>query len=419
MRKSGGAVILMQLNLTKENNMDLLNNIKYFVGSKDTIINMSSIAALQPFNDKVINFLNLLSKIIITSKAAKEYPDIVTLGFWMRKSAVLKLKERIVLNDDNISVGRGIAFHVAPANVPVNYMYSLVIGLLTGNANIVRMPTKDFPQVSIINKAVNEALNEYPEIKKYICIIRYERNNSINDLLSYIADTRIIWGGDNTISELRKSSLQPRATEITFADRYSIAVIDSDKYMCCENKQRIAEEFYNDTFLTDQNACTSPRLIVWLGNQKKEAKEIFWEEEHKLVKKKYNFQPIMAINKLTTSYIAAINKAGTKIEKHKDNLIIRVNICDLDKSIMDIKDNSGYFYEYECDNIMDLYEICNDKRCQTMGLLGEINLVMPLLLSGIKGIDRVVPIGKTMDFDVIWDGVNLYERLTRTIAINI
>lgn len=44
---------------------------------------------------------------------------------------------------------------------------------------------------------------------------------------------------------------------------------------------------------------------------------------------------------------------------------------------------------------------------------------MPLLTAGINGVDRVVPIGKTMDFDFIWDGYNLSERMTRIISINI
>jgi len=41
-----------------------------------------------------------------------------------------------------------------------------------------------------------------------------------------------------------------------------------------------------------------------------------------------------------------------------------------------------------------------------------------LVLSGIHGVDRIVPIGHTMDFDLVWDGYNLVERLTRNIQLN-
>ena len=84
---------------------------------------------------------------------------------------------------------------------------------------------------------------------------------------------------------------------------------------------------------------------------------------------------------------------------------------------MDYQDNSGYFYEYDCIDIMDLVPICNDKRCQTIAYIGNKEVILPLIWSGVRGIDRVVPIGKTMDFDLIWDGYNLPALLTRVIAI--
>ena len=39
-----------------------------------------------------------------------------------------------------------------------------------------------------------------------------------------------------------------------------------------------------------------------------------------------------------------------------------------------------------------------------------------LLESGIKGIDRIVPVGQTMDFDLIWDGYDLSRDLTRVVT---
>ncbi len=86
--------------------------------------------------------------------------------------------------------------------------------------------------------------------------------------------------------------------------------------------------------------------------------------------------------------------------------------------LMDYRDNSGYFYEYNCAKIMDLFGLCNDKRCQTISYIGDSEMLMPLVRAGAKGIDRIVPVGKTMDFDLIWDGYDLTERLTRIIELN-
>lgn len=61
-------------------------------------------------------------------------------------------------------------------------------------------------------------------------------------------------------------------------------------------------------------------------------------------------------------------------------------------------------------------DFCNNTHCQTIGLLGDKAIVEPLIRSGIRGVDRVVPIGRTMDFDLMWDGYDLVERFTREIS---
>ena len=407
----------MRQSFKRKEDRTLLEGITYLTGGADTILNMPGVPAREPFDGEITEFLNELSKKLMRMQEAKGYPEVVTFGFWIRKANVQALKERFLRETGNIQVGRGVAFHIAPSNVPVNYAYSLAAGLLTGNANVVRVPSKDFLQVSIINEAINTVLEKFESIRPYICLVRYERDKRLNDLLSCLADTRIIWGGNHTIEELRKSPLRPRAGEITFADRYSLAVIDSEAYLESSDKERIAEDFYNDTFLTDQNACTSPRIVVWIGKKKEEAKKLFWEKEHELVKSKYVFQPVMGINKLTSSYLAAAALENIRMEPMPDNYIVRVKADCPDSNLMDFKDSSGYFFEYDCNDIMEIRGLCDDDRCQTIGLYGDSELIRPLLASGIKGVDRVVPIGKTMDFDLIWDGYNLYEKLTRTIAM--
>jgi len=396
---------------------NILSKIVYLIGTSNTIINMLNLPSKVAFDKEVINFLSSLSRELMKDKETKKYPDIVTLGFWIRFASLKQMESRFGFKDNNIHLGCGIAFHVAPSNIPVNFAYSLVVGLLMGNANIVRISSKEFPQVRIIIQAIENTLSFHESVRPYITLIRYDKEREVNDILSSIADVRIIWGGDATIKDIRKSQLLPRSTEITFSDRFSIAIIDTDVYMESNNKKRIAIDFYNDTYLSDQNACSSPKLVIWIGRKKEKAKEIFWKELHNLVKQKYNFQPIMAVNKLTSAYLTAVHEENVKIESTEDNLLVRIHTPKLTKTIIEFRNNSGYFFEYDCDDLMNLKELCNDKRLQTIGLIGNSEMLKPLILYGIKGIDRIVPIGKTMDFDFLWDGYNLAERLTRTIVL--
>lgn len=403
----------MQTSLDKS----VLDKVTYLTGDADITEMLRSVPAKVPFDEKIISFLNDVSRELMSNREAKAFSDIVTFAFWIRKSSTFNLKERFEKRDGYRHLGKGVVFHVAPSNVPVNFAYSLVAGLLNGNANIVRIPSKGFPQVDILVDAFNKALSDHEEMRPYILLVRYGRDKEINDLFSSIADMRVIWGGDKTIADLRRSPLPPRSGEITFADRYSIAVIDSDTYLASDDKDKIAEDFYNDTFFSDQNACTSPRVIIWTGTKINEAKEQFWSREHSLVAKKYTYQPIQGVNKLIKAYIAAVAEPGIRVENHQDNLIIRVTLPEITDTLMNYCDNSGYFYEYECKDIMEIKVLCNDKRCQTIAYIGDSEMLEPLVLSGVKGIDRVVSMGKTMDFDLIWDGYDLPSMLSRTIVM--
>ena len=412
MQRSGGAVIHMLTNSVT----DIPEKVSYKVGSAELVRKLDEVSAKHPFDDRILDFMNDVSKGIMKKAESRMYPDVVTFGFWIRKASLQALKNRFC-NDEAFRLGKGVLFHIAPSNVPVNFAYSLAAGLMMGNANVVRIPSKDFPQVSIITDVINDVLSDYEDLKPYVILVRYERDKDINDLFSSLCDVRVIWGGDNTIEEIRRSPLPPRSGEVTFADRYSLAVIDSDRYMEISDKDKVAEDFYNDTFLTDQNACTSPRIVVWTGNQIGEAKGEFWKREHAIALEKYGFQPIQGIDKLVRGYLVATAESGVKIVPSEDNIITRVQLEALSDDLMDQKGNSGFFFEYDCKDISDIRSLCNDKHCQTVSYIGDKEMFLPLAESGIKGIDRIVPVGKTMDFDMIWDGYNLSECFTRYISL--
>ena len=396
---------------------DLPAGITYLVGDERIAEGLAHIRARMPFDSGILSFLNDVSQRLIGNTAAKAYPDVITYAFWIRKASLMQLKERFESHDKNAHLGRGVVFHIAPSNVPVNFAYSLAAGLITGNANAVRVPSDPFPQVEIIADAVNSALDDCPEMRQYILLMRYPRDRAVNDWFSAAADIRIVWGGDQTIAELRQSPLPPRSSEITFADRYSLAVLDSDCYLAADNKTRIAEDFYNDTFLTDQNACTSPRVVVWTGHSIPQAKALFWNNAHRLVKEKYRFQPIQGVNKLVSGCLAAARLPGAHAEPKDDNLIVRIAVPLNTENLLEYRDNSGFFFECECRDISELRSLCDDRRCQTIAYLGDRHMFAPLLAEGITGIDRIVPMGRTMDFDLIWDGYHLPAALTRTIVI--
>lgn len=375
----------------------------------------------EPFSDESINFLDVLSKYLLNDKKSKLYPDVATFGFYCRKANIIKLKEKYI-NAENIRLGRGIVFHIAPSNVPVNFAYSLICGILSGNTNIIRVPSKRFEQIEIIINAIEKISKDpkYEIFSKRMVLIRYDRQNNATNYFSSICDVRVIWGGDQSILEIRKNELPTRAFDITFADRYSLCAINADAYVLEESKDKIAEAFYNDTYLFDQNACTAPHLIIWLGNKKnvKESKNIFWTKLHELATPKYEIQPVISVDKLTALYSQSIQSENIKKQDSNDNLVWRIELGKLSKNIDKYRSTSGYFNEFYAKSISELSKIVN-RKYQTLSYYGisKEELTKFIKVEKLKGIDRIVPIGKTTDFSLIWDGFDLIKILSRIIEI--
>ena len=145
-----------------------------------------------------------------------------------------------------------------------------------------------------------------------------------------------------------------------------------------------------------------------------QAKEIFWEQLWNLVTEKYVFQPVQYVDKLTNSCLVAAAIDGIHVVHVKDNQIVRIELERIDLMIREYRGNSGFFYEYDLKDIMELVPIC-DTKLQTVALLGDKKKILPLIYSGVKGIDRIVEIGYTMEFGFVWDGYDLRESLTRRV----
>ena len=147
--------------------------LEFQIGDKQIIERMPHLPAGQPFEAGRIDFLNEVSRELLSDRAAKSYSDIVTFAFWIRRANMEKEKEDFLSNGD-LRMGRGVVFHIAPSNVAVNYAYSFAVGFVLGNANLVRLPSRPFAQVDMINEAIRRVLEkkEYQKWKEFLAFFR-------------------------------------------------------------------------------------------------------------------------------------------------------------------------------------------------------------------------------------------------------
>lgn len=376
---------------------------------------------LQPFAPQVLAFLADLSQMLCADPRARTLPDLYSFGFWCRRASLDAMRRDYPEIDRRL--GRGVVFHVGPANVPVNFAYSLVAGLLAGNANIVRVPSAHFIQVRIIAQALDALLSNpvHQDLREHIRLVRYDRNaQDITAMVSSVCDVRVIWGGDGTIDNIRRNTLPSRAFDVTFADRYSVCVIGARRYLDEGKASALAKGFYNDTYLFDQNACTAPHLVLWLGAPEvvKQARDLFWAQLHAHAQGRYALEPHSAVDKLAQSLRFAALHEGSRIVPCPDNLITRITLGKLEPGIDDWHGNCGFFFEYELAELEQILPIIS-RRYQTLSYTGLDKAALQALVTQGRalGIDRIVPIGRTLEFSLQWDGYDLVRTLSRLVML--
>ncbi len=371
------------------------------------------------FSENTINYLNALSKSILKDPQSKLYPDVVTFAFFCRRANIDKIRNDY--SNECFRIGRGVVFHIAPSNVPINFAFSMVAGLLSGNKNIVKVSSKQFVQVEIIVRHLLLLADQklFLDVSSRLAIIRYDRSSKATEFFSSFCDVRIIWGGDDTITQIRQNIIPSRSFDITFANRYSLAVINADELINEKNIDGIVNGFYNDTYLFDQNACSAPHLIIWIGNNDNvhKAKYFFWNKLETLVDNKYDFKNVLAIDKEVAFYRQAISMPIKK-NSMNNNKLYRVEINMLRNNIEDFKCIGGYFTEYTANELDEIAPIIKNN-FQTLAYYGLDKKIITnfLLKHKPQGIDRFVKIGLTTQFSLNWDGYDLISSLSRTVQI--
>ncbi len=395
------------------------NSVEFLVGK-----NLDSKSkCLEVYNKKTLHFISDLGKLLKNKKDSKQYPDVITFAFFCRKNNLDNFKKKYLSDSRVLRLGLGTIFHITPSNIPTNFAYSLLFGLITGNSNIVKVPSKKFDQITMISNAINELLfkKKYFFLREMITIVRYSDNDEITKKLSLKCDARVIWGGDSTINSLRKFPIPERSIDIPFADRYSACFLNSDKIIKLKDNslQLLIQKFYNDTFVVDQNACSSPQIIFWTKTNSSKAKKIFWKNLSKYISKKYKPPEISVIdnyNKLCSNLL----ERSSLIKNFKifDKSIYTISLKKLDNKITSLRGKWGFFYEFEIKNLDKISKII-DKKFQTLTYYGfEKNYFLNFMKKKkLSGIDRFVPVGQALNIELVWDGYDLNKILSREVTI--
>jgi len=381
---------------------------------------------LPPFHETATRFVADLSRTILGDRSMQAFPELMALAHWFRAAHVLALKERLRHSTGPaIALAKGLVFHVAPANVDSVFVYSWLLSLLCGNPNVVRISRRPTKQITVLIKTVNGIMQNaaHRHVLETNVVLTYEHDVAISTALSSICHLRVIWGGDATVSHMRTIPVPALSSELAFPNRFSLAVLASNAVMTTSAAElkTLSHRFYNDTFWFNQQACSSPRAIVWIGTPQDTtaAKSRFWSAVGETI---HDLQPAdsasAVMDRLTTSYRIAQSHATAVLVSPPGALPARIATDTLQSADRECHDGNGLFIEVDRRTLSEVPALLTpiDQTIATFGFAREEWLsVLPAIPP--HAADRIVAIGSALEFDSIWDGNDLLRCFTRSVVV--
>lgn len=389
----------------------------------DVLDRIAVAPAPPPFANETLARLEDLSRRLLSDAEARRHPDLQALGYWLRPAHLARMRDdfRARLPRSAVPVPRGLVFHVPPANVGTLFAYGWALALLTGNRNVVRLPTRGEDQQAVLLRLLGEAEGASDAGTLFL---RYGHDDAVSAALSRAADVRVIWGGDATVAHFRALPLSPRGLDVAFPDRFSWAALSAEAVAAAEDAAlaRLAEGLARDLFWFGQKACSSPRLLVWCGCAEAAgdaAARLYPRLGQEGLRLLDRSDIGGALSRRLYLHQAALDLPVAGVEEHGALAVLR--LAQTPAAAAALKGSfpgGGVLADLRLPTLAAAAPLV-DGRDQTLvhwGLPEDDLTAFAQTLNG-RGLDRLVPVGEALAFDTVWDGVDLLAAFTRLVTV--
>jgi hypothetical protein len=378
----------------------------------------------QPFAPARVDTLARLSATLLADPMLRQDPATVSVAYWLRKANLTRLAEeharRAATEPDVLRVPVGRVLHLAPSNVDTLFLYSWALAYLCGNASVVRLSQDIGTVVDALLRVIGSVASRDGELRASNRFVTYPHDETITEALSAWCAHRVIWGGDEAVAAIRPVPFPSHASERVFGSKYSFAVVDAGRYRGASDQERarLASGFFNDLFWFDQMACSSPHVVFWIGASEA-AQSAARDFEHALQaeveRRKFASSVPSAVHRRSYAFALAASADVRVVLEHPG--FVGVHLRDraaLDKDIC----GGGLLRHLPIASLSDVLPFI-DESDQTLVHWGldESTLRDFAAAAGARGLDRLVPIGEALAFDVVWDGFHLIDDVLRRVRV--
>lgn len=372
----------------------------------------------EPFAPPVLAFFAELSRRLFASDAARAWPEIQALAFFLRRASLQRLEAEFRAKS-GARAPRGTVFHVPPGNVETLFCLGWALSALVGNRNLVRLSPRRSAVTEVLVQILNETLaRDDSGVAGRTVMLEYGHEQEVSQALSACCDVRVIWGGDETVRALRSLALPPRAIELTFPDRVSYLALAGERVLELGDAELrgLAEQLFNDAYWFDQSACSSPRAIICCGPRTvalEGARRVLSALAGVIEHRGQRAALSTALAKRLYAEQLAIDAGASGLQWFSSELAA-LEVMSLDALRQREHCGGGLFLLLQLSQLGELSEQVTS-RDQTLTHFGFESAELQAFARAVqgRGLDRIVPAGKALELSHMWDGYDLLESFTR------
>ncbi|MDC7218210.1 MAG: acyl-CoA reductase [Spirochaetales bacterium] len=413
----------------KEDNIELQGLSKHLEEMKQDIQTLS----VPEIMDVLDNFsAGLLDR---SNPLLKKYPasGLPFIASWCRSENMKVLLDKCFGNRDMLdsfasngsgartqsrAFPKGTIVHWVAGNVPTLGMLSLISGLLTKNANLIRIPSKSDDLLIDLMGELHKQGENGQKVAKAVRIVRYDYTDTETaEAISEAADVRISWGGNESTAAIKQLACKTTCTDLAFPDRTSFAVVGKTGMGSTESMQKAARLIAHDASVFEQKACASPHT-VFLSTDDPSIVNTFCEllsaemaqRLKTIVKQPPSEKEVMAILNLRAQYDMfhdAFYSEGSEFSIFTD-----------DKEQLGPSIGNRTLFVRQLPAVEKLTRMIPEN-IQSVGMMASGDELQTLSEAlGQAGVHRIVPLGAMTHFEVPWDGLLIPQYMVRWTTLN-
>lgn len=388
-----------------------------------------SVSDLEITPDDVLKVFEAWAK-KLDARELDQIPGIVFLRIWLRRGTL----EPIVLRELGPNSLRGgwndygraqckayplgVVGHWPAANVEIQPILSMTCSLLGGNAALVRVPRGLTELTQLLVERLAESDPDEILMRRIFLAAFEHGRRDLHEAMARVVDGAMIWGGQESILQVRSLPFPHWARLAVFGPRISVAAMDAGAWTNPEQREAWCLRLARDVWQFDQQACSSPQ-VLFLERSPSHSTAEFMPFLQRAFENENRAHPrasiaaglTSAITQARASWLLNDSTHSALFPGSPDWTLLFGSGDEIPQPTQ-----GKTLTVLEVDNLLEpIGKFDGNVQTLGLGISDQDKEKVLTALAGRRGIDRIVKLGRMHVFMPPWDGLDLIRPMVRLV----